>query len=749
MSDEQRAARSPTEGDDPGGDPPEDTPTPRGLFPFLRRVFGLLRPYKASGAGAFGAMLVDIAFGAVSAMSFTWIVDKAVVPRDAGMLFTILGGMGAAIVVVSLVAVGQDYLQAKLGAQVANDLRFKLFAHVQRLSSSFFSKTPQGDLLFRFSGDVSAVEMTVSLILPHFIRSLFMFVVGFGLLFSLEWRLAAMSALLLPFCLLGARILTKRASDANDERKDTEGAATTAVQEALGGHTVIKAFGLERRFVDKFVETTSRVVTTTLRAGFLGSLITRTSAIAINTIEIIVLALAAYFSFRGWLSVGGLISFHALYLQTSLALMGVTQTLPPLLNGMASMTRIDAILAEQPRVVDAPKAVTAKRLAEEIVFDDVVFSYTGEKQDLDHVDFRIKAGTSVAFVGPSGSGKSTVVNLIMRFFDVEGGKVSFDGVDIRGIAQSSLRSQIGIVMQESILFDTTVRENIRMGRPEATDAEVEAASKAAEIHDLIVAMPQGYDTRVGERGGRLSGGQRQRVAIARAILRDPAVLVLDEATSALDAGTEAAINATLERVAKGRTVVSITHRLQSVVSADEIFVLEKGKLAEHGRHEALLEKKGLYHRLWTSQSGFVISEDGTDVKVTAERLKALKILSDFDEKTLEELTTRFATERFAPGSVVVHEGDLGDKFYLIVRGEVTVDKLMLDGTFKHLTVMRDGDTFGEIALLKSTPRTATVKTQTECLFLSLQREAFFKLLEMRPALRDKVNATAEERLKRG
>ncbi len=724
-------------------------PRPGSVFGFLSRIGTLLAPYTSTCAGVLVGVLLDIAFGAVSAMSFSWVIDKAIVPKDSAMLFTILGGMGVAVVVVSAMAVVQDWLYAKLGANLASDLRAKLYEHLQSLSSSFYAKTSQGDLVFRFSGDIGAVEATVAFVLPALLRAVLSFVLCLVLLFFLEWRLATFSAMLLPLCLLGARILTTRASVANDERKSEEASATTAVQEALAGYAVIKAFGLERRFFQKFVEKSSRVVRATMRAGFLGSLITRSSAIAINTLEIVVLAMSAYFAFRSWLTVGEIISFHALYLQTSLALLGVTQTVPPLLNGMASMRRIDEVLSERPRVVDSPGAVPGRRVAKAIAFEDVRFSYTGEKRDIDGVSFVIDAGQSVAFVGPSGSGKSTVVNLLMRFFDVEDGKITFDGVDVRGIEQSSLRSQIGIVMQESILFDTTIRENIRMGRPDATDAEVEEASRAAEIHDLVLAMPQGYDTRVGERGGRLSGGQKQRVAIARAILRNPTILVLDEATSALDAGTEAAINATLERVSAGRTVVSITHRLGSVVTADRIFVLDRGKLVESGTHEELASAGGVYARLWSSQSGFVISEDGTDVKVTPERLRAIPLLRGFDGDVLAKLAARFATERFAAGSVVVHEGDPGDKFFVIVRGQVVVTKALEAGGEKELAVMRDGDSFGEIALLKGSPRTATVSARSECLFLTLQRDAFFALLDDDPSLREKVLADAEARLKRG
>jgi ATP-binding cassette subfamily B protein len=410
------------------------------------------------------------------------------------------------------------------------------------------------------------------------------------------------------------------------------------------------------------------------------------------------------------------------------------------------MQRIQELLDEKPGVVDPPDAQPLPRLSQEIKFTGVKFGYTPAQLNLDDVSFTIRAGESVAFVGPSGSGKSTVLMILNRFYEPDAGTVVFDGHDVRSASQQSLRMQLGIVFQESLLFNTTIRENIRVGKPEATDEEVESAARAAEIHGIITAMPEGYDTPVGERGGRLSGGQRQRVAIARALLRDPRVLVLDEATSALDSATEAAINNTLERAAKGRTLVSVTHRLASIVGMDHIFVMEAGRLVEHGRHKELLALGGVYSDLWEKQHGFVIDEGG-GTRVEASRLRSIPMLQSLDDGSLSQLADIFCAERCPADREVFREGDPGDKFYIIARGRLTVWVNTPDGSQKKIRTMDDGDHFGEIALMEDTPRTATVRTSTDCIFMTLARDPFLKLLSREPKLRESFQKVVAKRLK--
>jgi ATP-binding cassette subfamily B protein len=283
-----------------------------------------------------------------------------------------------------------------------------------------------------------------------------------------------------------------------------------------------------------------------------------------------------------WITVGTLVSYQVLLVGLNLNILSFSFSLPHLIDGVAAMQRIYLLLAEVPQVQDAPDAIDLPHFQSDIYFDNVSFSYSSERGGVENLSLKIRQGDFAVFVGHSGAGKSTIVNLLARFYDPDKGRILFDGIDLRDCTVRSLRSQIGLVSQEVILFNGSVRENIRMGYLEASDEEVEAAAKSAEIHDFILSLPQGYDTPVGDRGGQLSGGQRQRIALARALVREPAILILDEATSALDPATEAEILATIERITKDRTVIFITHRMAHALRADVMFVMDSGRLVVSG-----------------------------------------------------------------------------------------------------------------------------------------------------------------------
>jgi ATP-binding cassette subfamily B protein len=300
------------------------------------------------------------------------------------------------------------------------------------------------------------------------------------------------------------------------------------------------------------------------------------------------------------------------------------------------------------------------------------------------------------------------------------------------------------VFQDNFLFNTTIRENIRLGRPEATDEEVEAAAAAAEIHDFIGSLPDGYETCTGERGGRLSGGQRQRIGIARAVLRNPPILLLDEATSALDASTEAAVNATLATICRGRTSIAVTHRLSSVQRVDCIVVLDRGRIVEQGTHVDLLARDGAYARLWNKQAGLLLSEDGLRAKIEPAKLASIPILSAVDPIHLEAIAPLFVTEHVPEGRLVVQQGDPGDRFYIIVRGRVEVVAKSEEGE-RRLAILEDGDVFGEMALLQNAPRNATVRALVTSTFLTLTRGQFDDLMVRLPMVRQAVEAVMAAR----
>ena len=338
--------------------------------------------------------------------------------------------------------------------------------------------------------------------------------------------------LVFPLSLFGPRIFAPRASAASYERKQRESHVVTAVQETLDAHAVVKAFGLEPRMHAHFQERLRDLADSSVRVSFFSALVERSAGSSILALQVLVMGVGVYMTFNETLTLGSLVSFQSLFLTLSWSLSYVTQYVPTLVQASGGFQRIDELLNEAPQIVDPPDAATLLRFTKRLTFADVSFGYADQELSLERLNFSIHAGESVAFVGPSGSGKSTVLKLLARFYDPTAGRILIDGQDMRGVTQDSLRTQIGLVFQDSFLFNTTVRENIRLGKIGATDAEVGAAAQAAEVHAFVDGLPHNYSTVVGERGGRLSGGQRQRVAIARALLRDPAILLLDEATSA-------------------------------------------------------------------------------------------------------------------------------------------------------------------------------------------------------------------------
>jgi ATP-binding cassette subfamily B protein len=374
------------------------------------------------------------------------------------------------------------------------------------------------------------------------------------------------------------------------------------VQESVAAQAVVKAFSLQRRTFGWFTMRNQDVRRKTASAVFLSTMVERTVTISVLLLHLVVLAIGAYLATKGQITIGTFVTFESAFWEVSYNIAHLMHFIPVSIQAAAAVRHIQELLDEPTRGADRPGAPDLPRITNDITFDRVTFQYEGsETPVLDNLSLKLNVGRTIAIVGPSGSGKSTLLNLILRLYVPDEGRVTIDGVDIRRVTRESLRKSMAVVFQENMLFNMSIRENIRLGKEGATDEEVEQAARKAEIHRYIMSLPQKYDTSVGERGDTLSGGQRQRIAIARAIVRNPSILLLDEATSALDQTTEAAINKTLLKLAKGRTMIFSTHRLTSVVDMDEIIVISGGKATERGTHEQLLAANGMYRRLWDDQ----------------------------------------------------------------------------------------------------------------------------------------------------
>ncbi|HEY5126096.1 MAG TPA: ABC transporter ATP-binding protein [Bradyrhizobium sp.] len=569
------------------------------IYAFIKPI---LKNYKRILTFVGLGVVVETLFNVIMPLSLKFLIDDALGEEDFEALVKILSVLAVAGIFTSIVAVWYERWDAKLTAALISDVRTRLFEHVQNLPSSYFARTKRGEILSRFSVDLSAFEGSIRSFANSAALPLFELVAGIVLMLFLNWQLAAVALLVFPITLIGPRILTPKAVQANYEQKLNESALLGMVQENIAAQAVVKAFSLQRRTLGWFTMRNDEARRKIASATFLSTMVERTVTISVLLLHLVVLALGAYLATKGQITIGTFVTFESAFWEVSYNIAHVMHFIPVSIQSAAAVRHIQEMLDEPTRGADRPGAPDLPRITNDITFEHVTFQYEGSQAPvLDNLSLKLNVGKTIAIVGPSGSGKSTLLNLILRLYVPDEGRVTIDGVDIRKVTRQSLRRSMAVVFQENMLFNMSIRENIRLGKEGATDAEVEQAARKAEIHRYIMSLPQKYDTSVGERGDTLSGGQRQRIAIARAIVRDPSVLLLDEATSALDQTTEAAINKTLLKLAKGRTMIFSTHRLTSVVDMDEIIVISGGRAIERGSHEKLLAANGMYRKLWDDQ----------------------------------------------------------------------------------------------------------------------------------------------------
>jgi ATP-binding cassette subfamily B protein len=573
----------------------------------IATVYGFVKPhlanYKSILAFVGLGVMVETLFNVIMPLSLKFLIDDALGEEDFQALYKILGVLASAGIVTSIVAVWYERWDARLGAALISDVRARIFEHVQELPAAYFARTKRGEILSRFSVDLSAFEGSIKGFANSAALPFLELIAGIILMLFLNWQLAAVALLVFPITLIGPRILTPKAVHANYEQKLNEAALLGVVQENIAAQAVIKAFSLHRKVFGWFSLRNDEARRRIAAASFLSTMVERTVAISVLLLHLVVLAIGAYLATKGHITIGTFVTFESAFWEVSYNIAHVMHFIPVSIQSAAAVRHIQELLDEPTRGADRSGAPDLPRITHDITFDRVGFGYEGSRTPvLDGFSLRLDVGKTIAIVGPSGSGKSTLLNLILRLYVPDEGRITIDGVDIRKVTKESLRRSMAVVFQENMLFNMSIRENIRLGKEGATDAEVEEAARKAEIHRYIMSLPQRYDTIVGERGDTLSGGQRQRIAIARAIIRNPSVLLLDEATSALDQTTEAAINRTLLKVAAGRTMIWSTHRLTSVVEMDEIIVISGGRAIERGSHEELLARNGVYRKLWDDQT---------------------------------------------------------------------------------------------------------------------------------------------------
>ena len=620
-----------------------------GIGHFLRSSIHYLRPHWRQQLIILLCLGVQLAFQQILPRAQALLIDKAILPRDLHYLASLAIFLLGLVALVLLAGVLSDYMKTQVSESVLKSLRERMFAQLQVLSHRFYSRMDTGDIISRFTSDLRSVEQALTNTLSSGLFLILSLILSTVHILLIDWTLAVLVLVSLPLFFVSTRLLGPPAQRASKSYSERQAAVTGVLQEDLAAQPVIKAFNLQSTMIERFGAQAQELYRSAVRLFFLSSMFGVSANLLTALVQVAVLGLGGFFVIQGRMPLGNLFEFLALLGLVVGPVQSITGILQSIQIATASMDRVEEILSAEPEIRDAPNAAHTGPLQLGLSFDAVSFSYRGDQPQLDGVTFEVPAGTSAAFVGPSGSGKSTLISLVTRFYDPDSGRVLLDGVDARNLSLASLRQQIAIVAQESFLFNTSIRENIRFGREKATDAEVEEASRLAEIEETIQQLPQGYETVVGERGGNLSGGQRQRLAIARAILRNPSVLILDEATSALDPRTENAINHTLSSLARGRTIISVTHRLATAAAADRIFVLDQGRIVESGSHEDLMQSGGLYQRMYEEQGNAL--GDGAQRALAVPYLRGVPTFGDLPEQALSELAAALKLEHAAAGKM--------------------------------------------------------------------------------------------------
>ena len=566
------------------------------------RLWRYFRPYRKTLILA----IICTIFVTLCTVALPWVlgrglIGKVIIEKNLFLLKLMALGLVGLVFIKGFFSYGQTYFISFVGYKVITDMRTQMYEHLQQLSLSFFKRERGGEIISRMINDIEILQNTLVNSLIYLFLNVLILIGVIVSIFYLDWRLSLLVILIIPLLgflikKLGARI-NKFSSTVQRKIADI----SSILQETVSGMEVIKSFTLEKRELERFKEENLRNFQLAMKRTQTMALLTPSIEVLSTIAIVVILWYGASEVIRGALSLDSLITFLGCLALAINPMNQITQIYSVYQRGLASAKRIFEILDTEPTIKEFPSAKEMPPIKGEIKFEHVYFTYDKKETVLEDINLVIKAGEKVALVGESGVGKSTMVSLIPRFYDPVSGRITIDGEDIRKVKIATLRRQISIVPQETILFNTTILENIRYGKPEANKEEIIKAAKKANAHEFIIKLKDGYNTRVGERGAKLSGGERQRIAIARAILKNPQILILDEATSNVDTRTESLIKEALARLMENRTTIIIAHRLFSIYNVDRILVLNKKRIEEMGTHQELLSKRGFYTRLYKTQ----------------------------------------------------------------------------------------------------------------------------------------------------
>ena len=565
------------------------------------RLMKYIRPYMKQLAAA----VACIVLAAGANLYMPWIIkdmiDKVLMERDMAMLNLIAGGIIVVFFFRGVFYYGQSYLVSFVGQRVVIDIREALFEKFQRMPLAYFDRHQTGEIMSYVTNDVQALQNALVDKLIEFVTEASILIGSIVLMFYLDWKLTLITLITVPLVGQAMKIFGRKLKKSGTVIQERLADINSLLQESIAAVRVVKSFVRERYEIERFRRQNELNFQAEMKNVQLSSLLTPTVEFLAAITVTIILWIGGYEVVQGEITAGSLVAFLTYAVNLANPVKRIGRIYGAVQRAMAAADRVFDVIDMEETIHDREGAVPLPEIEGRVAVKDVSFSYKEGAPALSHVSLEASPGQLVAFVGPSGAGKSTIANLIPRFYEVNEGVIEIDGHDVRDVTLDSLREQIGIVPQETMLFSSSVRENIRYGRLDATDEEIEEAARAANAEEFILQLPEGYETKIGERGLNLSGGQRQRIAIARAILKNPRILILDEATSALDTESEKIVQAALDKLMVGRTSFAIAHRLSTIFNADCIYVIDGGHIVEQGTHAELLAAGGLYSTLYNIQ----------------------------------------------------------------------------------------------------------------------------------------------------
>ncbi len=590
---------------------------PKVTLPLLKRIFSWLAPYKLQLALVLLLIFLSSSMALLPSVLTGRIIDEGLIGRDLKALITLIVLSLAVTLGSNLIGVAESYLNTWIAQHISFDMRNQMYRHLQKMSQRFFTSNNQGDIITRMTSDISGVERTITNTFTSILSNAITLIVAVVVMYRQNWILATLGVVLIPLFTIPTRAAGKTRWTLTREAQECSDEINGILNETLSvsGQLLVKLFGKEKEEYEKYEDVNERMIKLNIRESMAGRwfmVVIRTVS-SVGPMLLYLVGGILMIRYDSDLTVGDITVMVALLGRMYGPVNSLLNIQVEWIRSMALFTRIFEYFDMPVEIENAPDAVTPKEAARgSVTFEHVGFYYEKERQILKDVDFRLEPGKSIAIVGPSGSGKSTLINLIPRLYDVTSGRVLFDGRDVRKLDLNYLRSNVGIVSQETYLFNGTIRENLLYAKPDATEADLIAACRKANIYDFIENQELGFDTVVGNRGLKLSGGEKQRISIARVLLKDPALLIFDEATSALDSISEKKIQDAIDPIIAERTSILIAHRLSTILAADEILVIADGRIAERGQHKDLVKAGGMYTELYNTQFSKALDIEGAE-----------------------------------------------------------------------------------------------------------------------------------------